>query len=49
MEICMMNIISIEKLLSTDEIERLIGKAQRAVQSANDKDDELIDVIRADL
>ena len=34
---------------STDEIERLIGKAQRAVQSANDKDDALIDVIRADL
>ena len=34
---------------SSDEIEPLIAKAQRAIQSANDKDDALIDVIRADL
>jgi hypothetical protein len=34
---------------SSDEIKPLIAKAQRAIQSANDKDDALIDVIRADL
>ena len=34
---------------STDDIELKIGNAQRAIQSANDKDDALIDVIRADL
>lgn len=34
---------------STDEIERAIGSADRAAQTANDRDDALIDTIRADL
>lgn len=34
---------------STDEIERAIEAADRAAQAANDKDDALIDAIRADL
>lgn len=33
----------------TDDIEQKINNTQRAVQSANDKDDALIDGIRADL
>jgi hypothetical protein len=34
---------------TTDQIERVIVTARQAVQAANDKDDALIDVIRADL
>lgn len=34
---------------STDEIERVINETRQAVRAANDRDDALIDVIRADL